>query len=267
MSKSSQRKELVPSGRELIWFIVWLGLALGLVFLAKNFLAWDQQGRGIVEGSDSYVADYPVIEIAEDSEFQAHPQIEFTIDDSRRPRPINHAKSQNALRSVAKVSKGGWSPDSTEEAGDARRIYPEEIRWLQNYLNGVEVHSRQGLGDAYRVAKEFTKQVGEIPYARQTHGWGLPDDTLRRNEGDCADKSLLLAELLISSGIEEVAICIGVSPDYKPGEAGHAWVQAMIGGRLWRIESTNGTMRVANSGSPLDRYETIATIWRHTSTS
>ncbi|MDQ8184301.1 hypothetical protein [Pelagicoccus sp. SDUM812002] len=67
---------------------------------------------------------------------------------------------------------------------------------------------------------------------------------------------------MVRAGVEEVALSIRVSKDYIPGEPGHTWVQAMIGDRLWRIESTSGHMRVANSDWILDKYEAVATIWR-----
>jgi hypothetical protein len=73
--------------------------------------------------------------------------------------------------------------------------------------------------------------------------------------------ALLLATKLIAAGIREVAICRGVGPKYKPGEAGHAWVQTTIGGVLWRLESTSGDMSRANSGSKLDAFESVMTVW------
>ena len=72
----------------------------------------------------------------------------------------------------------------------------------------------------------------------------------------------MLAETLIANGVEEVAICSGVSPDYRLGEPGHAWVEAMAEGKLWRLESTNGQVTMANSGAPLDSFQTIITVWR-----
>jgi len=135
------------------------------------------------------------------------------------------------------------------------------VKWLQERLAKVSCTRKVTAEFQLAHVGQLTKQVGAIPYAPQLHGWGLPEETLARNTGDCQDKSLLLAEKLIASGIREVALCRGVGPNYKSGEPGHAWVQTMINGVLWRLEATNGAMSRADSGSALDRYEPVITIW------
>ena len=70
----------------------------------------------------------------------------------------------------------------------------------------------------------------------------------------------MLATELIAAGVREVAICRGVGPNYHPGEPGHAWVQATIAGVLWRLESTNGAMTRAHTGSTLDGFDAVVTV-------
>ena len=155
-----------------------------------------------------------------------------------------------------------WRHDSEEESGDARRAYPEEVAWLRGRLARLKPRAQLNDAEQYYTLVENARYVGAIPYQEQSHGWGLPEDTVLANVGDCQDKSLLLAELLLTEGVEEVAVCRGVGPNYRPGEPGHAWVEARIAGRYYRIEATNGTVYSAGIDSHLDRHSAVATVWK-----
>ncbi|MDQ8187089.1 hypothetical protein [Pelagicoccus sp. SDUM812002] len=256
--------ERVPSGRELLWFAVWtvLVLVLVLVYFAKEHFVWESEAHRAVVLAETEREGQPAIEPGEMEGNAAWPLSGGQLDTLDERFILTPRKSLDPPVMEVTSGKSGWNPDSPEVAGDARRINPEEVKWLKERLEAVAVESSLPVGKVFENVLQHVRRVGRIPYVAQTHGWGLPEDTLLRNEGDCADKSLLLAEKLIAAGLEEVAICIGVGPDYEPGAPGHAWVQAMIGDRLWRIESTSGQMRVANSGSALDMFEAVATIWR-----
>lgn len=283
MTSPKQKSGYLPTGRELAWFGIWTLLVLALVYFAKTHLNWKNQAKLVSERTEEAFPDEPVAITTELEPVVAEPVIlaaptlerpsvasESSPNRPVEPKPASMETVSKTVEpqpastgTVSKTSgKGGWTPDSTEKAGDARRIHPEEVKWLQERLDTLEPEHTLSASEAYKTVREIVRRVGDVPYKIQTHGWGLPEDTLRRNEGDCADKSLLLVELLVRAGVEEVALCIGVSEDYIPGEPGHAWVQAMIGDRLWRIESTSGHMRVANSDWILDKYEAVATIWR-----
>lgn len=255
MAKRARGSGNLPTGRELAWFAGWTALVFALVFFARRYLSWETADRERSDEKRSIVE----VRLASDIEQDALASLPVLRSAKQALKP-RQASAQS--REGSSYAKRGWSPDASETPGDARRIHPEEVKWLQERLNAVEPKFRLPESDAYDVIRRIVQRVGDIPYAAQTHGWGLPDDTLRRNQGDCADKSLLLAELLLEIGVEEVALCIGVPEGYKPGEAGHAWVQAMIGEQLWRLESTSGKMRKANTDGTLDRYEPVATIWR-----
>lgn len=259
-----------PTVRELAWFGAWTLLVLALVYLAKTHLNWEARSDVAEVDARGMVAAEPV-ELIGQQQIELGEAAVLEVPVSERSSGHAVTLSSSAMSSVLESSsvetvasgKGGWRPDSAEVAGDARRINPEEVRWLQERLDALESGvTSLSVSETYETVRRIARRVGGIPYSAQSHGWGLPEETLRRNEGDCADKSLLLAELLVKAGVEEVALCIGVSEDYLPGEPGHAWVQAMIGKRLWRIESTNGHMRVANSDWILDKFEPVATIWR-----
>lgn len=157
-----------------------------------------------------------------------------------------------------------WRPDKEGLWGDARKVSLKEVRWLQEQLARIRVMQTLPPGGTLERVIELATWVGQIPYRAKYHGWGRPEATVVANEGDCQDKSRLLAETLIAAGVTDVAICRGVPPRYKKGQPGHAWVQVLVGGDVWRIEATNGHLWRANTGSPLDAFEPVVTVWRPT---
>jgi transglutaminase-like putative cysteine protease len=56
--------------------------------------------------------------------------------------------------------------------------------------------------------------------------WQRPAETFERRRGDCEDMAVLLASLLITSGISayNVRVVFGSVYDRQRGELGHAWV-------------------------------------------
>lgn len=57
---------------------------------------------------------------------------------------------------------------------------------------------------------------------------------LRQGAGDCDDKAILLAALLLSIGHTPRFIAVA----FEPGEFSHVWVQDYLGGRWLDLEAT-----------------------------
>jgi transglutaminase-like putative cysteine protease len=91
-----------------------------------------------------------------------------------------------------------------------------------------------------RVA-EVTRIFGfvrdRIRYVRDVRGvetMQTPDATLDVGQGDCDDKSILLAALLESVGYPTRFVAIG----YRPGRFTHVYVETLLGLRWVPLDST-----------------------------
>lgn len=257
-----------PSVRELLWFALWI-VVIAAVFRAGQLFTYKSPAEPespptkrialnlntdtVVPLTTSRAKSAP--QIVAPPPVQSPPKDPIKVEPPPPPPPSPHRTFGTAQHPKA------WAPDHESDKGDARIAYADEVTWLQEQLEKVQITKAVAAEFQLSHVGLLTKQVGAIPYEMELHGWGLPEQTLARNVGDCQDKSLLLATKLIASGIREVAICRGVPPNYKPGEPGHAWVQAMVNGVLWRMEATNGEMTRANSGSKLDAFEAVVTVW------
>lgn len=69
--------------------------------------------------------------------------------------------------------------------------------------------------------------------ARAKDAWQTSAETLQRRTGDCEDSSILLADWLMSRGIE-ARVVIGETDDNE----GHAWCIARIDGNVFLLETT-----------------------------
>lgn len=95
--------------------------------------------------------------------------------------------------------------------------------------NGDEEHLRQ----LWAAVLGHCRYELDLPGDRQGEAWKLPSETWRTAAGDCEDTSLLLADALISVGIEAR---VAVGWNVHIGQ--HAWCVARIGDRQWVLEST-----------------------------
>lgn len=91
----------------------------------------------------------------------------------------------------------------------------------------------------YNKNRKANKRKKEL---NEKDPWLFPDEMLTVMEGDCEDLSLLLASLLISSGISSynVRVCLGKvlshsSKDGKPKEYHHVWVMYKRENASWML--------------------------------
>jgi transglutaminase-like putative cysteine protease len=252
-------KSFRPTGREVAWFAVCLVITGALFLGARRYLVFPVRPR--------------VLAPADQTTFQLGPP--ESPEAVRTQAPIGWASDPKADAPPADEVPAGWSesddfldnwkPDVEGRWGDARKVSLKEVRWLQQQLARIKVMQALSPNETFARVAELARWVGQIPYRVKYHGWGRPENTVALNEGDCQDKSRLLAEALIAAGVTDVAICRGVPPGYRKGEPGHAWVQVVVGGDVWRIEATSGHLWRANTGSPLDAFEPVVAVWRPTS--
>lgn len=251
-----------PTDREVAWLAVWLVVTGVLFFGARRYLVFPVRppvppasareertfNLGRPESSEAMIPAAPAAAAS-------------------RPTP-----SEGAMKAAVDFPGGeqggnfldNWRPDKEGRWGDAGRCSPEEERWLQEQLARIRVMQTLPPDGTLARVTELASWVGQIPYREKYRGWGRAEVTVATNEGDCQDKSLLLAQTLIAAGVTEVAICRGVPQGYTKGQPGHAWVQVLVGADVWRIETTSGQMWRANTGSPLDAFEPVLTVWRPT---
>lgn len=248
-----------PTGREVAWFAVCLVITGALFLGARRYLVFPVRPRVLAPAHQTTFNLGP-------------PEIPGAV---RTPAEIGraiypkadapHADEVPAGRSESDDFLDNWKPDVEGRWGDARKVSLKEVRWLQQQLARIKVMQTPSPDERLARVAELASWVGQIPYRFKYHGWGRPEDTVALNEGDCQDKSRLLAEALIAAGVTDVAICRGVPPGYRKGEPGHAWVQVVVGADVWRIEATSGHLWRANTGSPLDAFEPVVVVWRPTS--
>jgi hypothetical protein len=71
-----------------------------------------------------------------------------------------------------------------------------------------------------------------------------------------------LATRLIEAGYTGVSIVIGVPPDYKPGQPGHAWVEILWRGQRLVCEPTTYSAMFFKEDAPTRNYEVVARVYR-----
>jgi len=127
-----------------------------------------------------------------------------------------------------------------------RRTLETDINQLIKDQNG-DTHfftSRQPGSFDYRASMiaEFVSK--KIRYERDDiiDPWQFPEETLRLKSGDCEDRALLLASLLLASGISayNVRVCLGkmrmyFNPPKKHSDCDHVWVMYKSEAGRWQV--------------------------------
>ncbi|MGH6795925.1 MAG: transglutaminase-like domain-containing protein [Methylocella sp.] len=102
------------------------------------------------------------------------------------------------------------------------RHLPEVTEPARSIIAGVPEKDTAG-----EIAALFSFVRDSVRYTMDTNGverLQTPDYTLRVRQGDCDDKSILLAALLESVGIPARFVAVGFSPDYFE----HVYVEALL---------------------------------------
>ena len=118
---------------------------------------------------------------------------------------------------------------------DARGKHRVDIR---NFFVNPNTFELQQVAAQYKALPEWKRVFKLKEWVKQNikakpekgEFWKFPFETLRDKEGDCEDLAILLANLLIASGIEswKVRLCAGMT-DAGP----HVWVE-WFDGHAWR---------------------------------
>lgn len=79
---------------------------------------------------------------------------------------------------------------------------------------------------------DFVSKEIKYAYSRGSDPWQFPDETLHVKEGDCEDRALLIASLLIASGMSSynVRVSLGKMQLWKSRSSyedrDHVWVMS-----------------------------------------
>lgn len=128
-----------------------------------------------------------------------------------------------------------------------RRAVDTDIPQMLRELRLVHLDRYKGSGPGtfdYRASVVSTwvaNHIHYLPVGESVDAWQFPDETLHVRGGDCEDRAILLAALMIASGISpyNVRVCLGKvfldSFDEKSKEHDHAWVVYKTEANRWTI--------------------------------
>ncbi len=140
-------------------------------------------------------------------------------------------KSQTVILTCPECRKP-YDIMATDTAGHYRRAtdFFDGFRLpIQSAADGTE----ERLREIWTAVLSHCRYEHDRPGDRHGEAWKRPSETWREAAGDCEDTSLLLADALISAGIEAR---VAVGWNVHIGQ--HAWCVARIGDRQWVLEST-----------------------------
>jgi hypothetical protein len=126
-----------------------------------------------------------------------------------------------------------------------RRTLVGDVRALaEKHEGGWEFFEsrKQGSFD-FRAAivMEFVSKAIAYSNGRAADPWQFPDETLKVREGDCEDRALLIASLLIASGISNYNIRVALGkmrlrkPNGRFADRDHVWVMYKNEAGRWRV--------------------------------
>jgi hypothetical protein len=128
-----------------------------------------------------------------------------------------------------------------------RRAVDEEIPLMLKQHRGAHVERYKGNGPGsfdYRasvVSQFVANQVHYLPVGDTIDAWQFPDETLHLKGGDCEDRAILLAALMIASGVSPYNVRVALGKVYldrydgTSKEHDHAWVVYKTEANRWTV--------------------------------
>jgi hypothetical protein len=128
----------------------------------------------------------------------------------------------------------GWS----DKLGRTAMLTAPGLDWQQHFANSYLVGVRPFVTDndwlpLYSLAQRKTYQTDELQYSGRMELWQNSAQAWQLLRGDCEDHAILLADWLISEGID-ARVVVG-----KYGTEGHAWVVAFRQDQAFLLEATD----------------------------
>jgi len=114
---------------------------------------------------------------------------------------------------------------------DAKKTLP--IRQTALYLVNGE-RQKDWTEEVNRIFEFVRDRIRYVRDVRNVETLQTPEKTLEFKQGDCDDKSMLLAALLESIGHPTRFVAIG----FKPGHYAHVYVETKIGANWIGLETT-----------------------------
>lgn len=133
--------------------------------------------------------------------------------------PEGPAGIKDTLKVMVQLAKDGKKNGAIIEKGNELLMYIPPKAWFQEV----------------QALWQFVKD--QIRYARDVHDVETlytPDQTLAQRYGDCDDKSVLLASLLLATGHPTRFVAVGFQPD----DYSHVYPETLIGDLWVPLETT-----------------------------
>ncbi len=156
----------------------------------------------------------------------------------------------------------------SEDNAIMRRTLAQDVREFIENLEGAswELFQSRTPGSFDLRAYVITEFVGEKIGYRRTEGldpWQFPDETLKLRTGDCEDRALLIASMLLASGISSfnVRVALGKFRAWfgkKHEDFDHVWVTYKDEAGKWQV--IDPVAHVAHSekkGGKADKHGTL----------
>ncbi len=128
----------------------------------------------------------------------------------------------------------GWA----DKSGRTAMLSAPDLDWQHHFANSYLVGVRPFATDndwlpLYSLAQRKVYQLDAEQYGGRSELWQNSAQAWRALRGDCEDHALLLADWLISEGID-ARVVVG-----KYRAEGHAWVVAIRNGQTFLLEATD----------------------------
>ncbi|TCV90627.1 transglutaminase domain-containing protein [Sulfurirhabdus autotrophica] len=163
---------------------------------------------------------------------------------------IIHESIVPSSRPVVGQLTGGYDIDVreflvSEKNATMHRTLEKDVKKFISKLEGAtwELFSSRESGSFDMRANVITQFVSEKIKYRVTTGldpWQFPDETLKLRSGDCEDRALLIASLLLASGISSfnVRVALGTFRAWfgkKHEDFDHVWVMYKDEAGKWQV--------------------------------
>jgi hypothetical protein len=146
-------------------------------------------------------------------------------------------------------------------------VTPEALEVTSLYKNLIEglIPLEDKLGAMHRWVGNNVRYTPTIKAKIWVNGktsdqddyWQQPSQVIRTKVGNCCNKAFLLASLVRNEMTPDLVHVVLGNLHQPPRPGGHAWVQAVIDGEEYIMESTRGDMKPMVAAKVAEVYEAI----------
>lgn len=147
--------------------------------------------------------------------------------------------AQNTIRSLVYF----WNWGGVESATASAMGIDKQHHFANSFLVGYQPFETQSIWvPLYTLVLRKRYEFDHLQYSKMQDVWQNSKQAFYYTRGDCEDHALILADWLISMGVD-ARVVLGF---YK--EEGHAWVVFFLNGKAYLLEATS-KRKIRNAGA------------------